>query len=136
MVSLGVYKSAPWFLLTGLWFVPQVRVRWFYHAEETEGTGEGGRRIQDLSEPVSHLFSVDRYPIQQNWIFVCVDGRQVTMVLVDPGFQIPDPVFRTCSVVSLESGIFIYANFEYYRVPTWPIHWPMFNTHFATLCWK
>lgn len=29
----------------------KVRVRWFYHSEETEGTGEGGRRIQDLTEP-------------------------------------------------------------------------------------
>ena len=31
----------------------RVRVQWFYHASETEGTATGGRRVQDLKMPVS-----------------------------------------------------------------------------------
>ena len=30
----------------------RVKVRWFYHATETEGTAQGGRRVQDLRLPV------------------------------------------------------------------------------------
>jgi hypothetical protein len=49
-----------------------VRVRWFYHAEETEGTGEGGRRIQDLSEPVGQPFGKRRVLniVEQKVLFV------------------------------------------------------------------
>ena len=32
----------------------RVRVQWFYHASETEGTAAGGRRVQDLKMPVSY----------------------------------------------------------------------------------
>ena len=34
----------------------RVKVRWFYHATETEGTAQGGRRVQDLKLPVSTCF--------------------------------------------------------------------------------
>ena len=34
----------------------RVRVQWFYHASETEGTATGGRRVQDLKMPVSSSY--------------------------------------------------------------------------------
>ena len=43
--------SSIWFNSFNIFFLFQVRVRWFYHAEEAEGTGKGGRRAVDLRLP-------------------------------------------------------------------------------------
>lgn len=36
----------------------RVRVKWFYHAAETEGLANQGKRVQDLTLPVSDQFKV------------------------------------------------------------------------------
>ena len=41
----------------------RVKVRWFYHATETEGTAQGGRRVQDLKLPVSNMMAVTKFGV-------------------------------------------------------------------------
>ena len=46
----------------------RVRVQWFYHASETEGTATGGRRVQDLKMPVSSLWPENNCTLRQVYV--------------------------------------------------------------------